>query len=474
MTDLIEQLTICVIRRHTQCDKLLRELIDRVDSRCNEVLILDLAGGVSAQDECSGATVLDCTGRISRPLWPFVANQVVTPYVLIIEHDQIVSDAFLAQLEDAQALLATERYRSIAFPLVRLSGIDRVAVQALGAGPLPEGARAEFTGVYQASLIASRYLSEWEGSLLCTRNGDQFRSGTPILLSDAPVPRLKLVFGLLVHEAPAVVRDQIRNIQHVFPGARIILHTNREFHERYPDEEAEIGRMPDVLINPQHLQTGWATTGLALAMTSNLKLACERIAFDYYVMNASNDLYVRPGAEAVMARHDAGSMLDPLQRNASPQSASARHDAGLKRMARSLGGARIFVSGHEGMYFRQALCREMLPWLEKFVAMDCKPATSFGDPQGDYGKEEYYFSTLVGALTANIGEPLIYRDFAAWPSITPEHVNNVMQRDFSGLPFARGGEYFGVKRVARRFDDATRRFIRDAVGHAEAGSGLCE
>ncbi len=392
--------------------------------------------------------------RQDEPL-AFFRRAVSYPYVLLFNPDHRVLNSFWTELPGFIKLLESGKYDEIRLRTLDCSLTDIGEIEA--ACTSRESAEKVLTDKKKRESVLVR----WEALKKPKRERKAFKAGAPVLkIPEQFGPTPKLAVSLLVHEAPDVVEDQIKNLQRFLNDPIIALHVNKRFLESGGFDAARFKNMPSVRINPEHIDTHWGGTGVPLAMVSNCKFLLEAAEFDYLILESSNDLYVRRGAADFVRRFDSGCQQIPLPFDKGDHTHAARRDRGLASLREKLGGAAAYASAHEGTFYRRELMEEMAPLLDLHMREDIRPMTRMGDPEGDYAKEEFYFPTAAAALSGSVGTPLIYRDFCTVPSLPLEVAKAVAEENWDSAPQnARGA--FGVKRIARVLDDPVREFIRE-------------
>jgi hypothetical protein len=261
----------------------------------------------------------------------------------------------------------------------------------------------------------------------------------------------RICVSLPVHEQPAVIFDQVENLRSFLgPDTLVVLHLSQSMGVD-PADLAPL--LPDgVHVNPRSHATEWGD--IAHLHFDNLRYAYDELdPFDYVLLNASNDLYVRRGAPERIAsaqwasRHNALSPDYPW-----PHAAPAHRDAMLAAILADLGDdATIFGSQVEGTFYAADLFREMLERIER----------RFRRGEGEhYAREEIYFPTVAAHLSSETpAEPLIYvAEFCNGPAISPAVIFGLADGTFADA--TDGAAFYGVKRVERRLHDPNRQLIR--------------
>lgn len=221
---------------------------------------------------------------------------------------------------------------------------------------------------------------------------------------------MKIVVSIPVHEEKEVILDQIYNIQHYIGYPVIVLHIVKSFYENECFREFENREQNGIYINPEHLEAKWGN--IAHLHLSNFRYIKSVIDdFDYYLMHASNDLYVRKGIEGYIRLYKAGfnrrilsypkSMWWPCE--------YAHRDKVLKRLMYENGISQIVGTQVEGSFYRKDLFEQIDLCIGSIDLFE-----------GDfYPKEEIYFSTIAYKLLREdeIGYPTTFSEVHRYDSI---------------------------------------------------------
>jgi hypothetical protein len=275
----------------------------------------------------------------------------------------------------------------------------------------------------------------------------------------AAVPRLCV--SLPVHEQPAVILDQVENLRAFLgPQTQVVVHLSASMGL---DPAAVQPLLPDgVHANPVSYETAWGDVGYV--HLSNLRFAYDHLdPFDYVVLQASNDLYVRAGAPAQIARHQAAyGYIEVGPDTAWAQGPPALRDRQLAAIVADLGpDGRILGGQVEGSYYAADLFREVLERIDRHYT---------GPGEGErYVREEVYFPTVADALlTGPRGNQLIYADsLTRGPAVSPAVVYALREGMLAGAWTQES--LFGVKRVPRVLHDPVRDLVR-AIARTEGAA----
>ena len=319
---------------------------------------------------------------------------------------------------------------------------------------------------------------------------------------------VKLAISIPVHEKPDVIRNQIENFQKYIDDMCIVLHVSSGFFEKYEIKELE--NLEDVYINPTHLNTKWAD--IIHTHLSNFHYIFEMLDFDYFVLHASNDMYIRRGFTEYVQKYDAGFNIRKVIKKYSHwwPGNMALEDKQLLEMMDACGQTMIIASQVESSFYRKDIMEEIVKIIEEHYDAATKV--------GNYTREEFYFSTVASNLVSwkKIGNTTTFSevhrfDRVLWKirnftralyyggrlnhiipgrlyyelerryndylfhsrfyKITPEIIDRLLKRDIecirnnsylddgSGTFRLYGSEIFSVKRVERDINDPVRRYI---------------
>lgn len=195
---------------------------------------------------------------------------------------------------------------------------------------------------------------------------------------------MKIVFSIPIHEYPEVAMNQAENIKKFVPDAQIIFHICREFYNNFSD--LILKNLSFVHINPEHMDTSWGN--IIHAHLSNFKFAYENLDFDYFVLQSSNDMYVRKGIENYISKYDAGFNHRIVKENSLWWPANkAVKDIYLKNIMESCELNEIFASQVEGTFYKKDYFKTIYNVIsEKYEK---------SESELNYTREEIYFSTIA-------------------------------------------------------------------------------
>ena len=305
---------------------------------------------------------------------------------------------------------------------------------------------------------------------------------------------MKVLFSILVHEKAEVVLDQIANFQRFVPGSSIIFHVAKSFRAALGDDIDKITAMPCVYVNPVSVNTGFEDNSQLFGHTLNLKYVLEKkIAFDYFALHASNDLFVRKGLSDFMKDFDAAATPFPIYPNMTwNQGFQALRDPVLKRFLAEcclqLSRTGLYGSQVEGIFMSRDMAICVAELLDRYADVENECRDTFFKillkrvfriyrlfrliqrilPGRYYAKEEVYFSTLLKACNGRLAKPYVYANWSKNLVIDMEDIIAIRNHDLEYLAKKTGNDqdkkdqaFFAVKRVNRNIEDPIRIFIRE-------------
>lgn len=272
----------------------------------------------------------------------------------------------------------------------------------------------------------------------------------------------RICVSVPVHENPAVVLDQVENIRAFMPaGTLIVLHLSQTFGQRPVDVQK---LMPEgVLINPVCMPTAWGD--FIQAHLSNIDFALSTESFDYVLLQASNDMYVRAGAGDYISKHDAGFNREVVRPGKIwGLEDVALEDPALQSIVNEIGATELVSSQVEGTFYNAELFANMIALIRKH----------WQHGEGEvYPREEIYFPTIANHWMKDArATPIIYSESTHSP-ITAGHIWRLAEGTYretpeslsQGIGLHEGARYdyenvYGVKRINRIIDDPLRVMIR--------------
>lgn len=209
--------------------------------------------------------------------------------------------------------------------------------------------------------------------------------------------------SLPVHTQPFVIAGQLNNFAHFFPAARVVLHVSAE--ARFAPEALaaalSAGHCHNAVVNPLRASTSWGN--ILAAHLANIAWIRAQGDATRICLHASNDMLVRPGLAAWLARGGNFLHSHPVQPGSYWRfAAPALADPALQALCRELGNAPVIASQVEGASFDAALLFDVAALLASTLA-DAPPAR--------YPREEVWLSTAVHALGGQpAGRPYVFSE----------------------------------------------------------------
>jgi hypothetical protein len=297
------------------------------------------------------------------------------------------------------------------------------------------------------------------------------------------------IYSLPAHEKIEVLVDQINNTNKFNSrfSIRIVLHLSQRFVLSTSEIEI-LSALPNVLINPERLLTGFMDGSLYEAHLSNISFVySQQIEFGHIIFLASNLMFVKQ--MAILKSDFIGSSHDAILHKGWYQGWMAIRDSNINHF--HLYGCQI-----EGLFISKALLDKMFPYLKKisykqlFTNSDVVKRNSFWakvfrqfrkkrfskwvktdyplKPKRwlsfgifpfariAYATEEVYFSTIARLFEKEFifsGKEISFQDWKNSNIVTVESITWLRE---SGQT-----DYVCTKRVDRIYDDPIRTYIRN-------------
>jgi hypothetical protein len=238
-----------------------------------------------------------------------------------------------------------------------------------------------------------------------------------------------------------------------------------------------------VFINPQRLNTEWS--GIVQTHMSNYDyIKTLNIPFTYFVLHASNDMFVRHGCEEYIHASSNGYQLIDTN-NDMPWTPRRRSkwDTQFHAMLDDIGCQHDAVYGSqvEGVFFERSVFDEIATIINRrfstkgIVQVITKDANDSRNTL--YAREEIYFASIANALRITQRSlPYVYSEVSTGTlQITPAMISSIIEcRIDSCLPRRFGlacnlrdvhdlydvRHVYAVKRVPRQLNNPLREYIR--------------
>ena len=286
----------------------------------------------------------------------------------------------------------------------------------------------------------------------------------------------RIVVSVPVHENPAVIRDQIQNIQRFIPGAQIVLHVNKNFFF-WGDKHFSIGirsefilkrftlpsltSIPGVHVNTERWPTQWGN--ILHTHLANFRYAQRELTFDYFLLLSSACMLVRSGAADTIPQTDFGVAARVPTEDWRWRDRSLE-DPIYQAIARDCGADQLYGGQSEGSYYRRELFAQMAEVIERHWTYH---------PEHVRCHEEIYLPTVATTLTGTNSDcPIVISTNAiravgtqavdvvrgqAWMSSVNEDLEP-RKRHFTFL--RPDANIYGLRPIPRAIKDPTRRYIR--------------
>jgi hypothetical protein len=111
--------------------------------------------------------------------------------------------------------------------------------------------------------------------------------------------KFELAISILVHENCEFVNLQFKNIRKFYPNALVVVHVSEFFWKFEKNEITKYADNYNVIINPQHIKTGWSTPSIFKAIISNQLILNTYSDWTHYIFLSSNELFYKNKFEDV-------------------------------------------------------------------------------------------------------------------------------------------------------------------------------
>jgi len=103
--------------------------------------------------------------------------------------------------------------------------------------------------------------------------------------------KFRLAVSILVHENANFFELQVKNLRNFYPDALVVVHSSEVFWNFNKKEIKRIAEKYEVILNPEHYKTGWATPSIFKAIISNKLILTEYPDWTHYIFLSSNELF---------------------------------------------------------------------------------------------------------------------------------------------------------------------------------------
>ncbi|MBE5827903.1 MAG: hypothetical protein E7305_00405 [Butyrivibrio sp.] len=205
---------------------------------------------------------------------------------------------------------------------------------------------------------------------------------------------MRIVASIPVHEQPEVVLDQVNNFKKFVPDVVIVIHASKEFGDEFERfYQLHKKNFTDVYLNPANFYVDWGDGALMDVHISNFIFMSNIMDFDYYILHASNDMYVKHGIEDYISRYDAGFQRHIIKEQSQWWPGNkALKDGQLYYIMNEMGRDDIIASQVEGSFYKKEIFEKLVDTISK---------SEFLRDQGlKYTREEIVFPTIADTLVS--------------------------------------------------------------------------
>ena len=279
-----------------------------------------------------------------------------------------------------------------------------------------------------------------------------------------------------VHENPAVIRDQIHNIQRFIPGAQIVLHVNKNFFF-WGDKHFSIGirsefilkrftlpsltSISGVHVNNERWPTQWGN--ILHTHLANFRYAQRELSFDYFLLLSSACMLVKSGAAETIPQTDFG-VAARVPTEGWRWRERNEADPIYQAIVKDCGATQTYAGQSEGTYYRRELFAQMAEVIERHWQYK---------PDHVRCHEEVYLPTVASTLAGRNSDcPIVIRTNAIDSTGTAaidvvrnrqwmDHENKELDENRKRFTFLTPeAEIFGLRPIPRSVNDPVRRYIR--------------
>lgn len=279
---------------------------------------------------------------------------------------------------------------------------------------------------------------------------------------------MKVAFSITCHESYDCVIDQLRNFNFFSRSSVFILHVNLKNSDLFEmlsnTQFSDFGLRDDsVFINENRHDTSKSSYNLHKAHRDNFFFLKEKgVIFDYFVIEASNSLFIKPGFEDFIAKFDAGVGAGKISQYWKER--MLNHSSLVSFFERYNTSKESFeqlpLKGcHEGAFFNAPIASEVFSLIDE-LDENC----SRNNDCPNYPTEEIWFQVCLHILKKKnadlkAGGTLTYMP---WKRNLEWQIKDV-EDALVGIDFPEG-KYL-IKRIERQIDDRVRSFIRTTFGN---------
>ena len=174
----------------------------------------------------------------------------------------------------------------------------------------------------------------------------------------------KIMFSLLVHEQPLVILDQIINVKRNNPNSMIVIHINPKFKDddsfSLKDLLKIVLKFDYVFINDKRLNVG--KDNIIQAHVSNFKYVKD-VEFDYFYFIASNEVFLKKGAETFVENYDFG--CEKVKYEKWFYINQMNNDIYLNNIFQTINSKEYYYSQIEGSFYSKEMIQKIMDIIEK-------------------------------------------------------------------------------------------------------------
>ena len=273
--------------------------------------------------------------------------------------------------------------------------------------------------------------------------------------------KYSVVFSIPVHEKFEVIVDQIININHFNPNCAIVLHLSKKFdyagtamsEEQFSQIANDFG---NVYINENRLDTAYYN--IVHTHVANYEYIASRADFEYFVLTASNEEFVRSGLYDMISAYPCGFNYEFLRSRVRwMHQEKALHDPVVSYICRYFGRdmSEVVSAQVEGTFFTKELFGKVIKVLKQVY-----PVTG-AEPAVLYPREEVYYHTIAYFLMED--KTKIFRARMTYVAFNIVGLVPCVWTIRKVMTHALTD--FSVKRIGRKLNDPNRSYIRCQCGH---------
>ena len=281
---------------------------------------------------------------------------------------------------------------------------------------------------------------------------------------------MKLLYSLTAHESVSSILDLCFNLIYVAKANYLFIHINKESNEVYEKLikiiDKNIFLKDTIYITPKRHNTGKNQYKLHLAHLENYKYALEKkFLYDYFILEASNTLYVKKGIINHIKDFDVGIGRGKVTGYWEERIYTHKSLEKFFKKYSVLGRENILqfsVKGvHEGSFYSCSVASKiffLIERLDKFCY--------FNNDLAWYPTEEVWFQIALELVsetdnTLKISRTLTYMPWHKQLIWKKKEIMELLVDQKKLLP-----DYtFAIKRVDRKFDDPIRKYIGNYFGY---------